>query len=190
MNPFEKKVRTQTEKDELLRQARAEWDRLGELQMQDMVARSEAEFLGKLSDSIIVEKEPFVAPRELTAAEKAAMDGRLMFSQIYGDRADSSDTGIPALDDLAKANQEEAFRKLLGPAQRAESALEGLIRSVVVKVVENPSSARRHRNVLSLEERLLAWAGESRSDVVRFLRARVAGDLTTQRQIARALAAG
>jgi hypothetical protein len=185
MDPFRRVVKSQQEKDELLRLAKQEWDKL-DPGISHLVAASEDDYLAGVSAGIEVEKEAFVPARELTRAERDKMDGELLFEQMYGPRIDHG-TGIAALDALAKANEDEALRKLLGPGEGAESSLEGLIRSIVVKVVENPSSGQR-RSVLSLEERMLRWS-EGDSDVVRFLRARVAGDLATQRKIARSLAA-
>ena len=181
MNPLMKTVRTQAEKDELLRLARAEWDAIpGEFK--HLVASSDEEYIAKVADSIIVEKTPFTPARELTAAELAKQNGKLLFEQMYGPRIDHG-TGIAALDELSKANQDAELRKLLGPADRAETWLEEMVRKAINKAQSAP-----RRSVLSLEERMLSWS-QGDSDAVRFLRARVAGDLATQRQIARSLAA-
>src|SRR5258707_6811883 len=111
MNPLFKKVRTQAEKDELLRQARIEYENIpGELK--HLVAASDEEFLGKLSESIIVDAPEFIPAREATQAEKDELTGRLLFSQIYGQRADSDLTGIPAIDDLMAKREREEFEKL------------------------------------------------------------------------------
>ncbi len=179
-----KRVKTQEEKDKLIAEAKKLWDSIpGEVS--HLVASSEEDYLSKIADSIIVERETFTAPRELTPAELAKQDGEIMFMRMYDGRIDHG-TGIAALDALTKANKEESLRKLLAPGQRAESELEGLIRSMVLKTIDNNPSAPR-RGVLSLEERMLIWS-EGDSDAIRFLRARIAGDLVTQREIARSLA--
>ncbi len=185
MNPLLRRVKTQEEKDALLKQAKAEWDALDPA-ISHLVAASEQDYLSKIADSIIVEREPFTPARELTA-ERAHQDGELMFMRLYGDRADSSDTGIAALDALTKANKEESLRKLLGPGQRAESELEGLIRSMVLKAIDNPSAPRR--GVLGIVERMATWSAGEDSDAARFVRAYVANDTAAQREIARSLAA-
>jgi len=142
MDPFVKKVRTEAEKAALIAEAKKEWDRLDPA-ISHLVAPSEDYYLARVSAGIDVEREAFAPARELTAAELAKQNGELMFMQIFGDRADSHETGIPALDTLVAERERADFQKLLGPGQRAESALEGLIRSIVVKAIENPSVPRR-----------------------------------------------
>jgi len=188
MDPFCKAVKTEEEKRALIEQARVEWDKLGPVS--HLVASSEEDYLSKIADSIIVEKTTFTPARELTAAELAKQNGELMFMQIFGDRADSRETGIPALDALVAERERADFQKLLGPGQRAESSLEGLIRSIVVKAIENPSVPRRasDRTGLGIIPRAAAASEGDNSDVARFLRAYVENDTATQRKIARSLA--
>jgi hypothetical protein len=190
MDPFVKKVRTEAEKAALIAEAKKEWDRL-DPSISHLVAPSEDHYLARVSAGIDVEREAFVPARELTAAELAKQNGELMFMQMFGDRADSRETGIPALDNLVAERERADFQKLLGPSQRAESALEGLIRSIVVKAIENPSVPRRasDRTGLGIIPRAAAASEGDDSAVARFLRAYVSGDVTTQRQIARSLAA-
>ncbi len=121
------------------------------------------------------------------AKSKNARRKRCTTQAGQSDRADSSDTGIAALDALTKANKEESLRKLLGPGQRAESELEGLIRSMVLKAIDNPSAPRR--GVLGIVERMATWSAGEDSDAARFVRAYVANDTAAQREIARSLAA-
>ncbi len=181
MDPFRKVVKSQKEKDELLRLARAEWEAIpGELK--HLVAANDEEYLGKLSDSIIVERAPFTPPRPLTSEELARQNGELMHLQLYGDRASDRYDGLPdALREVVKAQDDEALAKLTAPAKRGETLLEQLVREAINKVQSGP---RREsgRTVLTLEERMAAW-GEG------FIRARIAGDLVRQREIARSLAA-
>ena len=187
MDPFRKVVKSQKEKDELLRLARAEWEAIpGELK--HLVAANDEEYLGKLSDSIIVERAPFTPPRPLTSEELARQNGELMHLQLYGDRASDRYDGLPdALREVVKAQDDEALAKLTAPAKRGETLLEQLVREAIAKVQSGPS--REKRGVPSLEERLLIWS-EGDSDAIRFLRARIAGDLAAQRKIAGVLAVG
>lgn len=186
---LKKTVRTQAEKDALLAAARVEWDKLGELQ--PMVARSEEEYLSKISDSIIIEREPFTPARELTTTETAELNGRLMFSQLYGDRAESSATGVAAIDDLVAEQERAALEKLIGPARRAESALESMVRSIVVKTIGNHSVPRRESEREGIIPRLAAAASEenANSPLARFLTSYVKGDRAGMKSVAKELAA-
>ena len=182
-----KRVKTQEEKDKLIAEAKKLWDSIpGEIS--HLVAASEDDYLQGVSNLIEVEKVPFIEPRPATAAELAKQNGELMFSQMFGDRADDKYSSIPAFAEMQKAQEQRDLEKLLGPGRRAESALESIVRSIVVKAIENPSAPRR---VLGIVERMAIWsAGEdSDSDAAKFIRAYAANDTAAQREIARSLAA-
>ncbi len=188
MDPFCKAVKTEEEKRALIEQARVEWDKLGPVS--HLVASSEEDYLSKIADSIIVERETFTAPRPLTSEELARQNGELMHLQIYGDRASDRYDGLPdALREVVKAQDDEALAKLTAPAKRGETLLEQLVREAINKVQSGP---RREsgRTVLTLEERMAAWCEGDDTDAARFIRARVAGDLAAQRKIAGVLAIG
>src|SRR5216684_3113626 len=176
-----KRVKTQEEKDKLIGEAKKLWDSIpGEIS--HLVAASEDDYLQGISNSIEVGRVPSIEPRPATAEELARQNGTLMFMQLYGDRADSSDTGIAALDALTKANKEESLRKLLGP-QRRESALEGMVRSIVVKAIGNQSAPRRQSEREGIIPRLAAAAAEedASSLLSKFLQGYVNGDEAAMR---------
>src|SRR5712692_5230854 len=103
MNPFIRKVKSQEEKDALIAEARREWDKLGA--DSHLVAASEEDYLQSISNSIEVEKVPFVEPRPLTTAERTQQDGGLMLLRIMGDRSgDRYDCLSGSLREVAKAN--------------------------------------------------------------------------------------
>lgn len=192
--PFEmvRKVATQKEKDRLLKEARETWDNVPD-DLKHLVAASDEYYLSKISDNIIVEAPVFVEPRSLTAEERAEQNGQLLFQQIYGDRATdrNHETGCRAVDDLWKSRQESELAKLLGPAKREQSALESMVRSIVVKAMGNQSAPRGEsdRMGLGILPKVVAATADDDSNVARFLRAYVENDTETQRQIARSLAA-
>ncbi len=184
MNPFIRKVKSQEEKDALLAAARVEWDKLGEFN--HLVASSEEVYLSKIADSIIVERTPFTSARELSADELAKQNGALMFSQIFGTRADDKYSSIPAFAEMQKAQERRDLEKLLGPARRAETWLETLVREAINKVQSVPRRASERTGIIP---RAAAASQGDNSDVARFLRAYVENDTATQREIARSLAA-
>ena len=192
MNPLIKKVRTQGEKDELLRLARAEWDAIPD-QFKHLVAASDEEFLGKLSESIIVESPAFVPPREATAAEKAELTGSLLHLELYGDRASHDITGVPAIDDAWKAKEDADLQKLLGPAKRQQSALDALINKAVEDVLAKRGSvpSEHDRSRFAIMPALAARASEEApgSDVAKFLAAYIAKDEPGMRAVVRQLVA-
>ena len=136
MDPFRKVVKTEKEKNELLRQKRTEWDAIPpELKM--LVAPSCEDYLETFAETIIVEQAPFVQPRAATIEEETALTARVMNQQIMGDRSGDRYDGLSGeLRAAAKANDEAEFQKLIGaPAKRAESALDGMIRKALESVV-------------------------------------------------------
>ena len=179
MIPLFRKVKSQAEKDELLRQARAEWDAIpGELK--HLVASSDEDYIAKVADSIEVEPVKFVAPREASAAELAKQNGELLFEQMYGPRIDHG-TGIAALDELSKANQDAELRKLLGPADRGETWLEEMVRKAINKVQSVP---RRESEREGIHPAMSAM-GRDDSPVGRFVKAWIDRDTAAMREIVR-----
>jgi hypothetical protein len=178
---------------ELLRQARAEWE-ASPPEHQHLIADSDEAYLSKVADSIVVEQERFVAPRELTKVEQDKMDGELVFLRLFGDRASSDKTGNAALDGLVEQQEREAFEKLVAPVRRSESFLESLAREAFEKVLLEkrtyvPSEHDRSRFGIMPAVAARAVELDPTSNVSKFLMAYVEDDTATQRQIARELAA-
>jgi len=86
--------------------------------------------LNKVAAGIEVESPTYVPPGPLSATERQQMDGELLFQKMYGGRV-TPPTGIPALDELSKANADAELRKLLGPGRRAQSELDKMIERAV-----------------------------------------------------------
>lgn len=191
MNPFFKKVRTQAEKDELLRQARIEYESIPP-QFAHLVAASDEDYMAKVADTIEVEVPVYVQPRPLTAAEEAELNGRLVCEQmrynvdLYGNIPDGP------LKDFARAQDEAELQKFLAPTRRAESFLESLVRQAFEKVAGNQSVPRREsdREPLAIIPKVAQLAAEqdSNSDVAKFLAAYIAKDEPRMRRVARELA--
>ena len=186
MDPFRKVVKTEEEKRALIAVAKKEWDALDPT-ISHLVASSEEDYLSRIADGIEVEKEVFVPARELTATELAKQNGELMFSQMYGDRADDKYSSVPALAAMEKAQERGDFEKLVGRARPAETWLEELVRQAITKVQTVPRRAS-DRSELGIVPRMAAASEGDNSDVARFVRAFVAGDEDGMRQVARELA--
>jgi hypothetical protein len=184
-----RKVRTQEEKNALLKEAREEWEKVPP-EFRHLVADSAEDYLEKVASCIEVEPQPFTPARPLTVAELAVFDGELMFSRIFGDRADSSATGISALDELAAEQEREAFEKLAGPARRSESLFQSLVRQALEKVLEKRTIPMRESERPGLEiHPVMHEMAHDDSDAGRFIRAWIANDTAGMREIAHSLAA-
>jgi hypothetical protein len=134
-----RKVKSQAEKDELLKQAKREWDAIDPA-ISRLVAESEDHYLAAIAATIEVENIPFTPARELTAEELARQDGALMFSQIYGDRADNN---VPDVFKKMVAEQEAvAFQKLIAPGQRAKNTFEAMVEEAIEALTKR-SNIRR-----------------------------------------------
>jgi hypothetical protein len=189
MNPFVfvTKVKTQQEKDKLIAEAKARWDAIpGE--HSHLIAESEDHYLAAVEASIEIERPEIHPARPLTSEELAKQNGQLMFSQIFGDRADSDATGCAALDDLSKANRDAAFQKLVGSGQRPESQLEKMIRAAIEKAMDRNVPRRESERTAILPKMAAETEGDN-SNVARFIRAYVDNDEQTMRGIARELVA-
>lgn len=133
MIPLFRKVKSQAEKDALIREAREGWNRLGE--HSHLIAESEEHYLSRVSDAIAIEQEPFVPPRSLTAEELAKQNAELMLSEILGARVDDKYSSIPVFAEMQKAQERRDLEKLLGPGQRSKNALQAMIDSAVEEAV-------------------------------------------------------
>jgi hypothetical protein len=135
MEPFRKVVKTEEEKRSLVAAAKKEWDSISPA-VTHLIAASEEDYLSGIADAIQIESQAFVPPRELTSAELGKQNGELVVMQVFGDRASDPYEGLPtALREMAKANDEAALAKLLGPSKHTESALDEMIRKAVESVV-------------------------------------------------------
>jgi hypothetical protein len=185
-------VKTEAEKRELLKQAKAEWDAIDPA-ISHLVAASEEHYLARIADGIEIERQPFVPASPPTAQEEAALNGRLTMLRLYGDRASDPYDGLPdALREMAKANDEAEFQKLLvGPGKRAESQLESMIRNAIEKAMSNRNVPRGEsdRTGIGIMPRLAAATEDDTSAAARFIRAYVDNDEQTMRGIARELVA-
>jgi hypothetical protein len=205
MNPFAKTVvKTQDEKDELLRQARAEWDKLGA--HQHLIAESDEIYLRGVADMIEIE-QPTCAPQPTTAMEKREIENKLRtavhLDRMYGGRMYDDGTAVSVLDKAWKEKQDRELAEFLAPARRAESALDKVIEAAIEKavhrMVEKASGSSVDRATIptkpipereSLVPLLKAGIEENASsDAARFLSAFVRGDDATMRSICRSLAA-
>jgi hypothetical protein len=180
------------ERDAALKAAREEWDKIPP-ELSHLVASDEQSFLDSVA--LAMETEPIHVPlaRALTPAETAALDGRLTFAQIYGDRADRNLDNLPdgALKDALKEHERTELEKLLGPARRPESFLESLVREAFEKVVANRSVPIRESDREGIMPRLAARAEQedANSALAMFLRSYLNHDDAGMRRIARELAA-
>jgi hypothetical protein len=155
MIPLFKKVKTQAEKDALIREARATYDAVPN-QHRHIFAASDEDYLSRVADHIEVEHPTFTPPRALTSAELAKQDGRLNCMRIFGDRADSDATGIPAIDQMVEKQKRDDLGKLLGPVPRPPSELDGIIEAALAKVLADGRRVPRReseREPLALAKR-------------------------------------
>jgi len=184
-----KRVKTQEEKDKLIGEAKKLWDSIpGEIS--HLVAASEDDYLQGISNSIEVGRVPSIEPRPATAEETAELNGHLLMMRLYGDRADSDTTGIPAIDDLMAKKERNDLEKLLGPGKRAESALEITVREMVRKAIGNQSVPRRESDREGIVPRMarLAAQEDASSLLSKFLQGYVDGDEAAMRKVAASLA--
>lgn len=137
---FFRKVKTQAEKDELLRQARATYEKVP-IEHQHIFASSDTDFLCSAAENIEIEQPLYVRPGELTSEQLARQDGMLNCMKLFGERADSGAIGIPALDELWKSRQESELAKLLEPGKRVQSELDGIIEAALAKVLAKGRAA-------------------------------------------------
>ena len=154
MIPLFRKVKTQEEKTALVRLARAIYDAVP-IEHQHLFASSDADFLSNAAENIEIAAPAYVQPRDLTASELAAQDGRLNCMKIFGERADDPYQGLPsALTEMAKANDAAELAKLVAPARRAETFLEKTIREALAKGAHVPRrESEREGLVLPLRKR-------------------------------------
>ena len=140
MNPFARKVvKSQPEKDELLRQADAEWNQLCEVS--DLVSQSQEDYLAAVSDSIEIESPAFVAPRQLSKAEKDQLDVDIILSQMRYDAHPYDD--LPgALRSVAEEKQRAELEELLGPAIRERNSLEAMFEKAVATALTKRAGTR------------------------------------------------
>jgi hypothetical protein len=187
------RVKSLEEKNALLKAARDEWERIPGAH-QHLVAASDEEYLGKISDNIVIESPALVRPRELSTAELDRQNGELVFAQIFGQRADDRDarTGNAAIDALWENTQQDEFAKLVGPARRQETLLESLVGkaldSVLRKTGRTLPMRESERPGLEIHPVMHAM-GRDDSDAGRFVKAWIDNDKGTMREIARSLAA-
>ena len=199
MDPFIKKVRTQAEKDALIAEARRAWDQAGEFT--HLLGGDEESYLAKISDSIIVEGEPFIPARALTSAEKDQQNADLLLMQMRYN-AHPYENLPPVLRTVAEAQDAAGLAKLLGPALRERNTLAGMIESAIAKAVRtalakgssSPSINRETIPVRSQPVRegihpAMSAIAHDDSDIGRFVKAWIDGDTATQREIASELAA-
>ncbi len=196
MDPLIKRVKTEEQKNALLKAAREQWDSIPD-EFKHLVAASDEDFLAKVAGTIEVGSPAFTPPRAANAEERASLTGELLFSQIYGDRADAyrqreAGTGCAALDAAWAEKEREEFEKLIGaPARRQENAVQAMIRkaleSVLSKRREIPSE--HDRSQVGIVPRLAKAAADedASSALSRFLSAYVAGNEQAMRSVAREL---
>ncbi len=188
MNPFIRKVKTEAEKDALLLEAAKKWDDLDE--NSDLVSVSQEDFLAGIANSIIVEADP-IEPRALTPMQKADVDLELDLASLCGGTyVPRQYSNIEAFAGMEKAEERQNLQELLGPARRAESQLESLVRGIVQKTVGNRSVPMRESERPGIMPAIAARAAEldPGSDVAIVLAAFASGNLEGMRSIARSLA--
>jgi hypothetical protein len=197
MNSFIKKVKTQSEKDELLRHARVEWQEAG--QMSFLIAPTEEDFLSAVADGIEVEgsQSQFVPPEPLSP-ERSGEFGReieveAMLERVFGPKEE-----IPGWYAKTHAEDQRQLRdEFLASARRAESAIDALVEKAIKRVFQKvdgnlESSTRVPLGVRPIPEcqgimPLVRAAAEYNpsSDAARFLTAYVAGDEAGMRRVVR-----
>lgn len=198
MDPFiKRKVKTVEEKNELLRQARIDFEKVGVFSF--LVAPTWEEYAATIEASIEVQQPAFEAPRALTSAEITKQQTDLVHLQIFGSRRTDTSDLPPVLQKVADEQEAEDLTKLLGPARRQQSALDALIQDAVEKALRKTSGASDHRMAvmpkpIPKREGIMplvraAVEEDPGSDIARYLSAFVSGDEQAQRQIARELAA-
>jgi hypothetical protein len=151
MIPLFKKVKTQAEKDALIRQARATYDAIPD-EHKHIFAASDEDYLSCVADNIEVEMPVYSQPRELTASELTKQNGELINMHVFGDRCASGSTGIPAIDEMVEKRERQEFEKLVGPARRSETWLENLVREALNKAQSVPRR-ESEREPLALAKR-------------------------------------
>jgi|HubBroStandDraft_4_1064222.scaffolds.fasta_scaffold412312_1 hypothetical protein len=199
MNPFVRKVKTQAEKDELLRLAREEFDKAGAFSF--LVAPTWEEYVAGIEASIEVEQPAFEAPASLSAVERADFERRLTQSTVmdlvFGDRIADNSTGCRAIDDAWAAHEKAELEKFLKPGRDQEASLNKIIEQAVARVLAKsggsslPSSGIKVRPIPERQALmpLLSNAVDENSDTdaAKFLRAFVSGDNEGMRAVVRSL---
>lgn len=147
MDPLIKRVKTEKEKVALIAEAKKQWDALDPA-ISHLVAVSEEAFLAGAADRIEVEREPFVPARPPTAAETAELDGKLMFMQLYGDRADDRNhkTGCEGLDKVWEQHEAQELVKLFGPALRQKSEIQLAVDAAVADLLSKGRTVPRRES--------------------------------------------
>lgn len=202
-NPFEKRRVTQAEREEILRKARQEWDAIGEHQV-IFGNRTDEDHLRAVDATLEVIGTEYVEPAPQTALEKQEFENRIVWeyhlSRLRIPIPGSELTGIKAIDEMVKANNDREMAKFLQPARDAESALSKMIEETVARVLRKasgesslPSSGLRTRPVASREGimPIVKAAAEfsENTDLTRFLNAFSEDNQSAMRQIVRELEA-
>lgn len=197
MEPFlKKKVRTQAEKDVLLKEALAEWHKLGEFQF--LVASSDREYVEKIADTIEVEEAAFVPSAPLSPERSEELSAEIategLLSRVFGNRAEREE--IPTwYQQIHAAEQRADMEKLLGPTRRGLESLDEMVRKSIDRVLQKsgglslPSSGLFPRPVASREglRPLLKAADEfcENTDLSKFLTAFAENNEPAMRSIIR-----
>jgi hypothetical protein len=201
MDPFVKKVKTYAERDELLKQAREDWNRLGAMSF--LVATNEEEYLEKVASRIQVDEAGFVPPAPLSTSEQADFERRLTqsttFDRIFANRRTDAGELPPLLQKMADEEKAAELEQFLAPGRRANQAIDDMIQNAIERAVAKtggrslPSSGIFPKPVSERAGLLpvLKAAAEfsENSDLINFLTAWATGDQAAMRKIARELAA-
>jgi len=202
---FLKKHYTPAELDAEIRAARQTWNEC-DPELTHLLGKTEQDYLDSVAANCPLAAPEIVAAPELTKAERDEMDSQLLFEQMYSDRISES-TGVAALAELVAANERADLEKLLAPARRAQSALDGMIDRAVGEALEKLTKrtgsqsqvvpghsipVRRAPERETIVTRLAVRAEEENADsfLTKWLQGYVGGDEQAMRRVARELAAG
>lgn len=202
MDPlFKRKVRTQAEKTELLRQAREDWNKLGAFQF--LVAANDQEYLEKVSESIQVEEENFVAPAPLSGAAEADFSRRLaqdsIVDRVFANRRTDVNDLPPVLQKIADEQDSADLEELLAPARRQQRELDSMIEKALLRAMQKtsggslpasgivPRPVPERAGILPILKSAVEFS--ENADLVKFLTAYAQGDEAAMRAVARELVA-
>ncbi len=195
MDPLTKRVKSEEEKNELIRLAKKDWDEAGEFAW--LLGDNQENYLVRVADSIEVESPAFVQHRELTAVEKAELDTELNLLSCFGGKyapVEVPDWYRP----IHEQEQRASLEKLVAPAIRERNSLEAMFKAAIEKAVREqlakgrttPSVERQTIPIRRLSEReaihpaMAAVAGDD-SDAGRLVKAWLENNREAMREIVR-----
>jgi len=135
---FFKQFYTQAEIDEEIRKALDLHNSLDPLH--GLIFGSDEDVIASVRAAMPLAPPAYVAPRALTPAEETRIDqkidSQMIVARVWGDRASSDATGIPALDAAWKAKEDDEFKKLIAPSILAKKVAENTIAGMIEKAIE------------------------------------------------------